>query len=268
MTDTLPKAQAFTAEQTADLLARFRRDGAVHAGRLLARNEAAALCRRVDELFADSRAQNTDTFYGSYIAVRLFEWDPRFRDLMVREPMVGLMEALLGPDCHLIANNIVRNAPGQAIDNFHADDFLWFPLPPEVPRFDARATFPTFIVNVQVPLTDVEADQFGPTQYVPGSHYSGRKPNDPKAPVFEGRGPVSIHAQAGEFYLQHSQVWHRGAPNTSTRTRYLLQYSYGMRFVAQRFFPFLNYRMPDAVLAGASERLLRVLGKHPKGAYG
>jgi hypothetical protein len=31
---------------------------------------------------------------------------------------------------------------------------------------------------------------------------------------------------------------------------------------AQRLFPFLNYRMPDHVLEGAGERLLRVLGKH------
>lgn len=114
----------------------------------------------------------------------------------------------------------------------------------------------------------IEAEAYGPTQVVPGSHYSGRQPNDPREPIFEGRGPISILCRAGEAYLQHSQVWHRGAPNTSDRTRYLLQYAFGQRFVAQRFYPFLNYRMPDHVLEGADERLLRVLGKHPKGAYG
>jgi hypothetical protein len=36
----------------------------------------------------------------------------------------------------------------------------------------------------------------------------------------------------------------------------------GTRMTAQRLFPFLNYRMPDHVLEGAGERLLRVLGKH------
>ena len=41
-----------------------------------------------------------------------------------------------------------------------------------------------------------------------------------------------------------------------------------VRFVAQRFYPFLNYEVPAHVLAGADEKLLKALGKHPKGAYG
>ena len=40
------------------------------------------------------------------------------------------------------------------------------------------------------------------------------------------------------------------------------------RRVAQHFWPYLNYHMPDYVLEGADERLLRVLGKHPEMAYG
>ena len=50
--------------------------------------------------------------------------------------------------------------------------------------------------------------------------------------------------------------------------RYLFHQVYGQRFVAQRFWPYLNYHMPDYVLEGADERLLRVLGKHPEMAYG
>ena len=116
-------------------------------------------------------------------------------------------------------------------------------------------------------LTDIPSVEYGPTQCVPGSHYAGRTPNDPKDPVFEGRRADSILCKAGDIYLQHSQVWHRGAPNTSNRTRYLLQQCYSRRYVSQKFYPLLNYRMPDQVLEGANERLLRVLGKHAKGAY-
>ena len=53
-------------------------------------------------------------------------------------------------------------------------------------------------------------------------------------------------------------------PNTSDRIRYLFHQVYGQRFVAQRFWPYLNYHMPDYVLEGADERLLRVLGKTPR----
>lgn len=258
----------FSPAENQRLVDEFTQAGCLLIPGVLPPAEVAALKVALDQAFADPRAAASDHLYGDYIIVRLFELNQRFRDLLVREPIISLMECLLGPDCHLIANNAVRNRPGQAIDNFHVDDLLWFPLPPEVPRFDARMAFPTFLLNVQMPLTDIPADEFGPTQFVPGSHYSGRHPNDAKNPTWEGRGPTSIFCRAGDIYLQHSQVWHRGAPNTSTRTRYLLQQAYGRRFIAQRFYPFLNYRMPEHVLVGADERLLRVLGKHAKGAYG
>ncbi|MCX5662804.1 MAG: phytanoyl-CoA dioxygenase family protein [Planctomycetota bacterium] len=267
-TSLVIQAPPFSPEKNRELADRFHRDGCLLVPDVLTPGEVAALTERVDRIFADPRAKTTDTLYGEWIATRLFEWDTMFRDMLVREPLISLVETILGPDCHLIANNFVRNAPGQAIDTFHVDDLLWFPLPDDLPRYDARTRFPCFLFNVQIPLTDLLTDEFGPTQFVPGSHYSGRQPNDPRNPTFEGKGPVSIHCKAGDIYLQHSQVWHRGAPNKSTRTRYLLQQAYSMRFIAQRFYPFLNYRMPDHVLEGASDRLLRVLGKHGKGPYG
>ena len=70
------------------------------------------------------------------------------------------------------------------------------------------------------------------------------------------------------WYLHNGQCWHRGAPNTSNRTRYLLQLAYGMRFISQRFYPFVNYHLPQHVFDRADDRCKRVLGFHPKGAYG
>ena len=266
-TGVLPR-KPFTAEQTAEIARTFQQDGVAVIGKLFSGDEVEHLKVLVDRFFADPKMQESNNIYNDFIGVRMFEFDRVFRDLMVSEPLIGLVEAILGSDCHLIANNIVRNRPGQAVDNFHADDFVWFPLPAEIPRFDTRMTFPTFIIGCHIALTDIEADEFGPLQFVPGSHYSGRQPDDLKKPRFEGREAQSVHVEAGTLYFQHPQVWHRGAPNTSTRTRYILQYAYGKRFIAQRFYPFLNYKMPEYVFAGADERLLRVLGKHPKGAYG
>lgn len=249
-------------------LEEFRREGCALVPNVLSQPEIIALKEAIDQVFANPQAKDTDTLYGDYLAVRLFEWNNLFRDLLIREPIIGLMEALLGADCHLISNNIVRNGPGQAISDYHVDERLLFPLPDSVERFDPRMTIPTFIVNVQMPLTDIEAEEYGPTQYVPGSHYSGRYPNSKSDPVWEGKRGKSILCKAGDIYLQDGQVWHRGAPNTSTRTRYLLQQSYGTRMMAQRFYPFLNYKMPEHVFEGANDRLRRVLGVHPKGAYG
>jgi hypothetical protein len=70
------------------------------------------------------------------------------------------------------------------------------------------------------------------------------------------------------MYIFNNQGWHRGAPNTSDRTRYTCGQAYGRRWVAQRFFPFANYQIPQHVLDRADERRRRVLGFHPSGAYG
>jgi hypothetical protein len=69
--------------------------------------------------------------------------------------------------------------------------------------------------------------------------------------------------------MWHDQVWHRGAPNqTDDRVRWVQQAPYGRRFIAQRFYPFINYRMPEAILERANPRRKRLLGLHRIGAYG
>ncbi|MFF4583133.1 hypothetical protein ACFY15_32900 [Streptomyces sp. NPDC001373] len=79
---------------------------------------------------------------------------------------------------------------------------------------------------------------------------------------------TSLLARAGDAYLVNSQTWHRGAPNQSDRTRYLLTTAYGRRIISQRFYPFIGYQLPTSVLEGASDQLARLLGQHGKGAYG
>jgi ectoine hydroxylase-related dioxygenase (phytanoyl-CoA dioxygenase family) len=103
-----------------------------------------------------------------------------------------------------------------------------------VPRYDARIRLPVFWLTIQVALSAIPDDAHGPTQFVPGSHYSGRKP-PPENPEFEGRGPVAVYCQAGDAYLTNHQCWHRGAPNLSQTTRYLIQLQYATRWADRRF---------------------------------
>jgi ectoine hydroxylase-related dioxygenase (phytanoyl-CoA dioxygenase family) len=268
-TGIVQDAKPFSAEQTSLIKTEFLRDGYRVIRGVLSREEVAALRAAVDAVFADPvKAKDPNKCYGPFIAVRLFEDDPLFEDLLTREPIISLVENILGETCHLVANNVVRNAPGQAIDKFHADELVFFPLPEGIARHDPRVTMPVFLLTVQILLTDVPSVEYGPTEFVPGSHYSGRPPNDPKKPTFERRGPVALLGNAGDIYLHNGQCWHRGAPNTSDRTRYLLQMAFGARWVSQRFYPFVNYQLPAHVLDRADERRRRVLGFHPKGPYG
>ena len=263
-----PRARPFAAEETARIKAHFFRDGFCFIPGVLERDEITALRQAVDHVFEGLKSKDSNKLYGSYVAVRLFEDDPVFEAILTREPIITLVEEILGKNCHLIAQNVVRNAPGQAIDAFHADELVFFPVSEGMERHDPRLRMPVFLVTVQIPLTDIPSIEYGPTEFVPGSHYSGRNPNDPKNPIFQGQGPVPIFCKAGDIYLHNGQCWHRGAPNSSNQMRYLLQLAYGMRFVSQRFYPFVNYQLPQRVYDRADERRKRVLGFHPKGPYG
>lgn len=111
-------------------------------------------------------------------------------------------------------------------------------------------------------LSDIGTLEEGPTQYVRGSHYSGRGPNSQENPEFEGNKPESIYCKAGNIYLQDPQCWHRGAPNTSNKTRYIIQSQYAAYWAYWRFSLCNGVPVPDDALRSADDRLLSLLGVH------
>lgn len=267
-TPILKDVAPYDAEYMTQIEEKLVRDGFALLPGVLQPVEIEALRAAIDRVFANEKYRESYNVEGDFIALRLFETAPIFVDMLTREPIISLAKHILGPDCHLMAQNALRNAPGQSIDSFHVDDTLIFPVPDGMERHDPRLCLPVFYFNLSFALTDIPAVEYGPTQYIPGSQYSGRYPNDPYQPDFEGREPISIFCKAGDAYLFNGQGWHRGAPNTSDRTRYLFGMTFSKRFVAQRFFPYVTYQLPPHVLERADERCRRVLGFHGKGAYG
>lgn len=239
MTTTHPiePGQAFTAERNREIAEEFRREGAALVPGVLSQEEVAALRERTDRYFAerDSLPRRHVSYAGPAFVLRFgADLDPAYHAMIAKEPIAGVAEAVLGPEPRFNALNVIRNEPGQAISHWHVDDVLEFPLPPDIPRFDARIQLPVLWFTVQVALSDITAPEHGPTQYVPGSHYSGRHP-DGAEPEFEGRGPTSLYCRAGDAYLTNHQTWHRGAPNTSDKIRYLMQIQYARRWADARF---------------------------------
>ena len=271
--------EPFTEEELTPILDDFYKNGATIIRNVLLREECQKICKRVDQIFAEPyfaemrnvkvNQPRNEHDKAPIVVHRLFECDRMFRDLLVREPIISIAEAVLGPQCHCMAQGCILNRNDFGINRIHVDDSLEFPITDdEIKSHDRRLRMPVFRMSFQIALTDQDEDQYGPSQFVPGSHYAGRQPNDREKPTFDGQGAKSLLMKAGDLYLLSSQTWHRGVPNTSDRVRYLFHQVYGQRFVAQRFWPYLNYHMPHYVLEGADERLLRVLGKHPEMAYG
>lgn len=216
----------------------FFRDGFVHVPGILNADEVAALRAKTDACFEDREnvdPKHVSYVYGAFVLRHGAEYDPLFADLVHRESVMSLVTAVLGKEPAFNAFNVIRNEPGQAISLWHVDDVLEFPLPDDIERFDPRIRIPVFWLTVQVALSDIETEAHGPTQFVPGSHYSGRRPPTQENPTFEGRGPVPVLCRAGDIYLTNHQCWHRGAPNTSDRIRYVLQLQYATRWADRRF---------------------------------
>jgi len=116
-------------------------------------------------------------------------------------------------------------------------------------------------------------EELGPTEFVPGSHRSGRGPeaDDMDAsgnPTYEGQSVVTTPGKAGTAILWHDQTWHRGPNRSDGRLRWVQQAPYGKRYIAQRFWPFVNYHLPEDILERANPRRKRLLGIHGPGAYG
>jgi ectoine hydroxylase-related dioxygenase (phytanoyl-CoA dioxygenase family) len=66
--------------------------------------------------------------------------------------------------------------------------------------------------------------------------------------------------KAGDAYLFNHQLWHRGSTNRSDRRRYLMQNQYCRSWGPYRFnSPDAGRRLPADRMAGASERLMRLL---------
>lgn len=232
---SMATAATLEPQQLSPLVEEFFREGGVTIPNVLTPVEVTALRTKTDEYAASpTTASKHLTMAGNAFVLRYcHELDPLFQAMTTHPTILQVVEAVLGPNAKFNAMNVIRNGQGQAISRWHVDDVLEFPLPPEIPRFDARIQMPVLWMTVQVALSDIDSLEHGPTQFVPGSHYSGRKP--PETLEFEGRGPVAVFCKAGDIYLTNHQTWHRGAPNLSERVRYIMQVQYAKGWADRRF---------------------------------
>ncbi len=257
---------------TPEILAQFHRDGFLVLPGLLSPEEVTTYRTALERVFAQ-HSPEADIYHMQEIwRPKLFEHGAEFDTLIDHPGIAEFIDAVLGEDCHLIAHTGLRTSPGKTITFWHLDDVCRLPIPEGV-TLDPRIPMPVYTINMNYYLCDVD-EALGPTQFIPGSHRAGRSPresdNDAHGnPTYEGRTLVNSCGPAGTLVLWNDQTWHRGGPNVSDgRIRWVIQTPFARRWVAQRFWPFVNYHMPEEVIARATPRRKRLLGIHGIGAYG
>lgn len=194
----------------------------------------------------------------------VFNRDPGWLSYLDMPGVIGLMEAALGDDCHIIGQTAWRSHPGFIGGDLHVD-YLAMELPPFL-LADPAFLLPMQICTAHFYLSDITED-LCPTLVIPGSHRAGRKPR-PDEMQWQGRHPEPVLCKAGDVLVFRSELWHAGSRNRSPdRTRYLLQVHYGRRMIAQKFSPYLAFRFNPAVLAACTPRQRRLLGEHEPSEY-
>lgn len=197
---------------------------------------------------------------------RMFERSAANLRLFDLEPVVSFAEALIDGPCHVVHNNSFRTPPGGGITRWHQDDPPHYLVTEGEPPTNVR--LPVLLFTANYYLTDVPTVAHGPTQTVRGSHLFGAAPPAALEGTKWADRLVSHLGPAGSVIMFNNQVWHRGAPNASETTRSMAQVSYARRLVGHKYYPFMNYQLPEHVTRGASPRLQRLLGFLPHGAYG
>lgn len=255
--------RSLDAQHQARVLEEFYREGLAIIPGVLTADEVAQL-RELGDRFIDHPEAAPQGYAAPVVNAMVLRCTQSlhraFCDMLVREPFLSLAEAVLGPGAGFCGQNIIRSEKDAGISTWHIDDILEFPLPPEISRHDARIKMPVFWFSFQIALSDIDSIENGPTEYVPGSHYSGRKVPDGGPYEFEGRGPAPVLCRAGDVYLFNHQIWHRGTVNRSNRRRYLMQNQYCKAWGIGRFSAADAVCKIDAdVLSGAAPRLLKLL---------
>jgi hypothetical protein len=243
----------------------LERDGFVVLRSVLCADEIAELVAEAERVFREHEParQRSDRDEFRYEMLNVSEAAHR----TVGHPRIlGVIEPLLGDDCHVIANTLWNNPPEFMGGPWHCDAGPHVPRPADVP-WDDRIPYPVFAIGAHLLLKPCRVAD-GPTAVIPGSHRSGRlapmdRLRDPNL-SYDGRPPVLLDGDAGDVAIFVSDSWHRGTPAGGGSGRLFLQVHYARRDIAQRIrtTDAVNHLTDDAVRWADTPRRRTLVGLH------
>jgi ectoine hydroxylase-related dioxygenase (phytanoyl-CoA dioxygenase family) len=256
--------QTVSEGQMGQWVEQFHRDGFLLLPHVLPPEWVTELREDLDRAFEEQPHVSRGGFIDE--CTRMFEFSSANLRLFDMEPIVSFAEALINGPCHVFHNSAFCNTPGKGLTEWHQDDPPYYFVTHGEPPTNVHLPVLCFTCNYY--LTDVPSEEYGPTQTIPGSHFFGATPPSTLEGTRWEEQIVSNLGPAGSVVMFSNLVWHRGGPNSSRRTRYIGQVGYAHRMIGHKYYPFMNYQMPEHVFADANPRLKRLLGFLPSGHYG
>ena len=258
--------QKVSDDQIQEWVNDFHRDGYLFLRNVIPPDWCAEMRRDLDAALAEESGPAQDDPPRMRLVHRLFEVSSANLRLFDVEPIVSFAEALVAPNCHVLHNNSFITPHGTGISTWHQDDAPHYVITDgERPK---NVHLPVLWFTANYYLTDVLHADNGGTEVIPGSHFFGSSPpGDLKGTEWEPQ-ILSNLGPAGSVAMFNNQVWHRGGPNRTHDTRYITQITYGRRMIGHKYYPFMNYQMPEHVYKDADPRLKRLLGFLDHGPYG
>lgn len=170
---------------------------------------------------------------------------------------------------HLIHNNaftVPAGGRGQA-PSWHTDDPMQQIILPKDVELPSYVKLPVLVATYMIWLSDCSTPANGPTHVVPGSHRFGRNIETDEDREFAEKHAFPACGKAGTAVLVNSQLWHRGAENTSDMPRDTLQLTFGRRIISHMFGSIMDYSFPKHVFTKLSAKGKKLFGYLKGGAY-
>ena len=262
------------ADQISEWVEQFNRDGFLFLENVLKEEHIAQLKADLDWSLAHFTSRDKDpngklnpqsSKSSHRLCHRMFEHSPANLNLFDLEPIVSFAEALVETNCHVIHNNSFITPPGGGLTTWHQDDAPHYVVTDGKPPTNIH--LPVLVFTCNYYLTDVTKIEHGGTEVIPGSHLIGENPRQATWEKWQDKVHYNL-GKAGSVIMFNNQVWHRGGPNQSNRSRYITQITYGRRLIGHKYYPFMNYTMPEHIYRNANDRLKRLVGFLDHGAYG
>jgi ectoine hydroxylase-related dioxygenase (phytanoyl-CoA dioxygenase family) len=193
-------------DRVASAVERLATDGYVVLPDVVPADLVAELRDAVERTLTDTGTPfGANRFLGEHTrrVFNLLSHDPLYAQVPLHEPVLEVVEAVLGPELLLSSLTALDVHPGQVAQPLHADDAN-LPVP--------RPHDPLAVVAIWA-LSDFSAGNGG-TRVVPGSHRFGDRP---RPGVQVDTEPVEM--AAGSVVVYDGAIWHGGGPNTSDGRR-------------------------------------------------